>query len=47
LREHLPALTWNPPEASFLAWPDCTALATSEEILRTAFQRMGAVSSAG
>jgi cystathionine beta-lyase len=83
LRAHLPALTWNPPEASFLAWLDCTALgdgdavaqrfaesakvaveggarfggpgrgyirlnfATSEEILRTALQRMGAVFSAG
>jgi cystathionine beta-lyase len=80
LAAHLPALTWDPPEASFLAWLDCAALgddgdtvarrlaesgrvaveggsrfgppgrsfirvnfATSEEILRTAFQRLGDV----
>jgi cystathionine beta-lyase len=26
LAEHLPAVTWTPPEASYLAWLDCTAL---------------------
>jgi cystathionine beta-lyase len=26
LRQRLPMLTWHPPEATFLAWLDCTAL---------------------
>lgn len=26
LGEHLPTVTWTPPEASYLAWLDCTAL---------------------
>ncbi|MGA8114976.1 MAG: MalY/PatB family protein [Actinocatenispora sp.] len=26
LREYLPAVSWTPPEATYLAWLDCTAL---------------------
>jgi cysteine-S-conjugate beta-lyase len=26
LRERLPAITWHPPQATFLAWLDCTAI---------------------
>jgi cystathionine beta-lyase len=26
LRTHLPAVTWNPPAATFLAWLDCSSL---------------------
>ena len=26
MAEELPGVRWNPPEASFLAWLDCTAL---------------------
>ena len=28
LRQRLPLLTWDPPEATYLAWLDCTALGT-------------------
>jgi cystathionine beta-lyase len=27
LREHLPRVVWRPPDASYLAWLDCTELA--------------------
>ena len=28
MRQRLPLLTWDPPEATYLAWLDCTALGT-------------------
>ena len=33
LAAHLPALTWDPPEASFLAWLDCSALGEDGDTL--------------
>jgi cystathionine beta-lyase len=30
LREHLPGVVWRPPEATFLAWLDCTALGVDD-----------------
>jgi cysteine-S-conjugate beta-lyase len=31
LRERLPMLTWHPPEATFLAWLNCTALGPDDQ----------------
>ena len=31
LRERLPMLSWNPPEATYLAWLDCTALGPDDQ----------------
>ena len=31
LRQRLPMLTWDPPEATYLAWLDCTALGPGNE----------------
>ena len=31
LRQRLPMLTWDPPEATFLAWLNCTALGPADE----------------
>lgn len=31
LRERLPALSWQPPEATYLAWLDCTALGGGDQ----------------
>jgi cysteine-S-conjugate beta-lyase len=31
LRERLPQVSWHPPEATFLAWLDCTALGDGDE----------------
>jgi cysteine-S-conjugate beta-lyase len=31
LAAHLPMITWRPPEATYLAWLDCTALGTGGE----------------
>jgi cysteine-S-conjugate beta-lyase len=31
LRERLPAVRWHPPEATFLAWLDCTALGADNQ----------------
>ncbi|HET6534134.1 MAG TPA: aminotransferase class I/II-fold pyridoxal phosphate-dependent enzyme [Actinoplanes sp.] len=31
LRERLPMIRWHPPEATFLAWLDCSALGTANE----------------
>jgi cystathionine beta-lyase len=31
LRERLPMITWHPPEATFLAWLNCTALGPDDE----------------
>jgi cystathionine beta-lyase len=31
LRDRLPAISWRPPEATFLAWLDCTALGADDE----------------
>jgi cystathionine beta-lyase len=31
LRERLPEVSWHPPEATFLAWLDCTALGADNQ----------------
>jgi cystathionine beta-lyase len=31
LRERLPRLSWHPPEATFLAWLDCTAVGEGDQ----------------
>jgi cystathionine beta-lyase len=31
LRERLPAISWHPPEATFLAWLNCTALGPDDQ----------------
>jgi cystathionine beta-lyase len=31
LRQRLPMLTWHPPEATFLAWLNCTALGADDQ----------------
>jgi cysteine-S-conjugate beta-lyase len=31
LRQRLPMLTWHPPEATFLAWLDCSALGPADQ----------------
>jgi cystathionine beta-lyase len=31
LAEHLPAVRWSPPEATYLAWLDCTALGLGDD----------------
>ncbi len=31
LRERLPMISWHPPEATFLAWLDCTALGPDDQ----------------
>jgi cysteine-S-conjugate beta-lyase len=31
LRQRLPVLTWHPPEATFLAWLDCSALGPADQ----------------
>ena len=42
LRERLPMLTWHPPEATFLAWLDCSALGPAE-VARDRFLARGRV----
>jgi cysteine-S-conjugate beta-lyase len=42
LREHLPAVRWTPPQATYLAWLDCTAFGTDTEP-RDAFLDRGRV----
>ncbi|MCM6761522.1 aminotransferase class I/II-fold pyridoxal phosphate-dependent enzyme [Rathayibacter sp. ZW T2_19] len=37
LAEHLPQLSWRPPEGTYLAWIDCRALALSETGPRDSF----------
>lgn len=34
LAEHLPALGWHPPEATYLAWLDCSSLGDGAEVHR-------------
>jgi cystathionine beta-lyase len=31
LRTHLPAVRWHPPQSTYLAWLDCTALGADDE----------------
>ena len=42
LRERLPMLTWHPPEATFLAWLDCSALGPAQ-VARDRFLARGRV----
>ena len=42
LRQRLPMLTWDPPEATFLAWLNCSALGPGNEA-REAFLERGRV----
>ena len=42
LRQRLPMLTWDPPEATFLAWLNCSALGPGDEA-REAFLGRGRV----
>ena len=54
LRERLPMLTWQPPEATYLAWLDCTALGGGDRARelfldkgRVALERGGRFGAAG
>ena len=39
LRQHLPAVTWVPPQAGYLAWLDCTALGLGDDPARAFLER--------
>jgi cystathionine beta-lyase len=39
LRDHLPMLTWHPPQATYLAWLDCRKLGPDNEPREMFLQR--------
>jgi len=47
LRQHLPAVTWVPPQAGYLVWLDCTALALGDDPARAFLERGRVALSAG
>jgi len=47
LRQHLPALTWIPPQAGYLAWLDCSALGLGADPARAFLARGRVALSAG